>query len=245
MAAVLCLMLLLLLIAQRKMPQHPTPGGSGTISVELASLEEPLPPLSLTKAGEGTSRLHEDEQALWETVRPVPPSVASPWPGIGASAAYDNAETLSQETWDAMVEALMLEKASAPSGVAGLRVVIDTSAYRLTVFRDDSIVCTMPVGLGRGMATSPGSFYIANKISHPTWYNRGNPVSADDPANPLGKRWLGLGQAGQATPLGMHPTAEQRSIGQPMSRGCVRLLPADAEALFRLCPLFTPVQILP
>ncbi len=71
---------------------------------------------------------------------------------------------------------------------------------------------------------------------------------------------MGLGQANQGfagddrrrrnhgfrrTSYGIHASNDPRAIGQPFSRGCVRMRPNDAEALFRLVPLGTPVTIHP
>jgi lipoprotein-anchoring transpeptidase ErfK/SrfK len=54
---------------------------------------------------------------------------------------------------------------------------------------------------------------------------------------------MGLGTNGNATSYGIHPTEDAGSIGQPQSRGCIRMWPEDAETLFRLCPIGTPVRI--
>ena len=181
-------------------------------------------------------------------------SAARGWPGVMADGTPRTLASLgggreagagvTAEMLGRMVDALELgEGAGGQPGE--LLVLIESSAYRLTVFRGNRPLVSMPVGLGEDGATPPGDYYIANKITDPTWYNRGDPVAPGDPENPLGRRWMGLGRDGAATPLGMHPTGEEASIGQPMSRGCVRLLPEDAESLFRLCPIDTPVRIVP
>lgn len=41
----------------------------------------------------------------------------------------------------------------------------------------------------------------------------------------------------------IHGTADTAQLGKPVSHGCIRLSPADAVALFELCPLGTPVAI--
>ena len=71
------------------------------------------------------------------------------------------------------------------------------------------MVRRFPVGVGRNDATPRGTFRIANKITDPDWYNRGEVVEAGSPLNPLGKRWMGLGMGGPenpATSYGLHPT---------------------------------------
>jgi hypothetical protein len=113
----------------------------------------------------------------------------------------------------------------------------------LTVYEDGAEQVTYPVGLGRDVTTPTGSFRVANMIMNPDWYNRGDVVPAGAPNNPLGNRWMGLGDANGATPYGIHPTAEQESIGGNDSQGCVRMRPADAVALFDLIRIGTPVRI--
>lgn len=120
---------------------------------------------------------------------------------------------------------------------------VDTTDYTLHLIKDGRILKSYPVGLGRNGATPHGEFYIANKITDPDWYNRGDTIPAGDPENPLGKSWMGLGTQGRPTPYGIHPTNEPQSIRQPLSRGCIRMRPDEAQALFRICPLGTRVLI--
>ena len=143
-----------------------------------------------------------------------------------------------------MSEALDIEAAlNAQGNASELRIEVDKSDYVMTVFKAGQILRRFPVGLGRNDATPEGDYEIVNKITDPDWYNRGEVVEAGDPANPLGRRWLGLGRGTSATSYGIHPTPAPDSIGQPKSRGCIRMTPADAEVVFRLCPIGTPVRI--
>jgi len=128
-----------------------------------------------------------------------------------------------------------------PSGP--IRLAVDKSDYVLTVYRGERAVAAYPVGLGMNDTTPEGDFVIANKIENPDWYNRGESVKAGDPRNPLGAQWMGLGNKAGPTSYGIHPTKELSSIGGRGSRGCVRMRPGDAAALFRLCAVGTPVQI--
>ncbi len=142
----------------------------------------------------------------------------------------------------------MIVMSSAPQGreAAGpLRIEVNVSEYLLTVVKGGEVLRSFPIGLGSGGSTPMGSFRIANKISDPNWYRRGDVVPAGAPGNPLGASWMGLGDGASASSYGIHPTADAVSIGQAESQGCVRMRPDDAETLFRLVPIGTPVLIRP
>ncbi len=129
-------------------------------------------------------------------------------------------------------------------GKSGVRIDVDSSALLMRVWRDDAILAEFPIGLGRDGATPTGTFRIANKVSDPAWYPAdGRVVPAGDPGNPIGARWMGLASGGAPNGIGIHPTAQAASIGQNASQGCVRMRPSDAETLYRLAPIGTPVRI--
>ena len=126
---------------------------------------------------------------------------------------------------------------------SGLRIEVDTANYLLHVRDGNKTLRSFPVGLGRGGVTPTGEFRIANKVTDPQWYNRGESVPAGSDDNPLGKRWMGLSDDASTTGYGIHPTNEPDSIGRQASAGCIRMRPEDAETLFRLVPVGTPVKI--
>ncbi len=129
----------------------------------------------------------------------------------------------------------------APEG--DLQLEVDTNRHLLTVLENNTIKAVYPVGLGLDGQTPLGLFSITNKIENPDWYNRGSVVKAGDPANQLGSRWLGLSDEKGPTPLGIHGTEDDNSIGSNLSRGCIRMRPADVEELFSLVDVGTPVRI--
>jgi lipoprotein-anchoring transpeptidase ErfK/SrfK len=126
---------------------------------------------------------------------------------------------------------------------APVAIDVDASEHVMRVLRDGRVVATFPVGLGQSGATPRGTFRIGNKISDPDWYNDGQIVQAGAPSNPLGRQWFGLADASGPLSYGIHPTTDARSIGGDESRGCVRMRPDDAETLFRVIPIGTPVTI--
>ncbi|WP_428937573.1 L,D-transpeptidase family protein [Fontivita pretiosa] len=103
-------------------------------------------------------------------------------------------------------------------------------------------ITSYPVGLGKDDSTPTGSWLVEpqKKLKNPTYYSpRGEGViAADDPANPLGERWIGLsgidGHAVGKSSYGIHGTIDESSIGKMESMGCIRLKNADVEWLYDL-----------
>lgn len=115
---------------------------------------------------------------------------------------------------------------------------VSKSKFRLDMFVQDVLVKSYSVGLGADGSTPTGQWRVAVKLVNPTYYppRGGDILSADDPTNPLGERWIGLvGVSGEALGqerYGIHGTIEPESIGKNASLGCIRLRNADVEALY-------------
>lgn len=135
------------------------------------------------------------------------------------------------------------EDGAADSPATTMRIEIDTTRHLLNVLDNNTIRAVYPVGLGARGQTPDGEFEIVNKIEDPEWYNQGNPIPAGAPENELGSRWIGLGDESGPTPLGIHATNDLDSIGGNVSRGCIRMRPADVEELFTFVEVGTPVSI--
>ncbi|NOT01397.1 MAG: L,D-transpeptidase family protein [Phycisphaerales bacterium] len=117
---------------------------------------------------------------------------------------------------------------------------VTKSTHTIDVFLGTVFVDHFKVGLGADDATPTGAWVVRNKLTNPTYYppRSGDIVSADDPANPLGERWIGLegvdGNAVGQMRYGIHGTVEPDSIGRNASLGCVRLYNEDVEFLYDL-----------
>lgn len=119
--------------------------------------------------------------------------------------------------------------------------VVDASKFELTVHAHGWYVRRYRIGTGRDQSTPIGNFTVKNKLENPQWYNPdGGIVDADDPSNPLGEYWLGLGDH-----IGIHGTIDPASIGQAQSRGCVHMSDADISEVFNLLSVGSPVRIRP
>lgn len=122
-------------------------------------------------------------------------------------------------------------------------VYVDKDAFVMHVVKNGETVWQFPVGLGANDSTPEGIFTIGTKISNPDWYNRGDVVATGSPDNPLGDRWMGLSDGNTPSTYGIHPTDESNSIGQALSKGCIRMRPQDARRLYNMVPVGTPIVI--
>jgi lipoprotein-anchoring transpeptidase ErfK/SrfK len=127
------------------------------------------------------------------------------------------------------------------------RLVINIPSRTLWVYQGNKILRYFPVGVGRpGFMTPIGKYSIISKVIDPGWENpylpKGKVRLAPGEENPLGTRWMGFYQKAGGE-YGMHGTDNPASIGKFSSHGCVRMRIRDAEALFELIDLGTPVEV--
>ncbi|MGD0364672.1 MAG: L,D-transpeptidase [Bryobacteraceae bacterium] len=119
------------------------------------------------------------------------------------------------------------------------RIVVSIPDRELALLEDGRTVKIFPVAVGAAATPSPtGSFTVAVRISHPTWYGPGKVVPPGK-TNPIGPRWIGLSRRG----YGIHGTSNPRSIGRPASHGCIRMRNSDVEELFELVQVGDPVEL--
>lgn len=128
----------------------------------------------------------------------------------------------------------------------GYWIAINKSRKTLTLYRGGVSQGKYPVALGTSATPTPsGKTKIINKHVNPAWGGMGGtPRSADDPKNPLGERWMGLGLRGSKGGYGIHGTILPGQIGTYASNGCIRMFNYDIEELlFPLVKVGTPVWI--
>lgn len=117
--------------------------------------------------------------------------------------------------------------------------VIDLKRFEMTIHAHGWFVRRYPIGIGKDHKTPVGEFTIEDKLENPIWYNpAGGVVAGDDPANPLGEYWLGLGNH-----LGIHGTIDPSSIGAASSRGCIHLGDSDIVEVYQLLGVGSKVVI--
>ncbi len=98
----------------------------------------------------------------------------------------------------------------------------------LRLLRDGVLQKQYPIAVGRILFETPiGNFIVINK--------------APDPGGPFGTMWMSLSKQH----YGIHGTNDPSSIGQAVSRGCIRMYNQDVEELASIIPIGTPVSIHP
>lgn len=106
--------------------------------------------------------------------------------------------------------------------------VVELDDFTLTVHLQGYYVQRYPVGIGRDGSSPIGKFPVFNKVVNPQYTDPdGRVIAGDDPTNPLGERWIDLGNS-----YGIHGTIEPNSIGMAASRGCIRLRDDDIVAVY-------------
>lgn len=109
------------------------------------------------------------------------------------------------------------------------RILINTNAHKLTLFRDNIIYKTYTVATGKPSTPTPkGTFKIINR--------------AINPGGPFGARWLGLNAPNGD--YGIHGTNNPASIGKSVSNGCIRMYNDQVIELSSLVPIGTVVTII-
>ncbi len=116
--------------------------------------------------------------------------------------------------------------------------IVDLSDYELTIHAHGYYVARFPVGVGKDGSTPIGEMTVQEKLQDPTYYGPDGVVAHDDPENPLGEHWIDIGNS-----FGIHGTTEPDSIGQSLSRGCVRLRNEDVAVVYDLLTIGSSVQI--
>ncbi|RLS46142.1 MAG: LysM peptidoglycan-binding domain-containing protein [Planctomycetota bacterium] len=123
---------------------------------------------------------------------------------------------------------------------------VHKSEFRLNIFEGDGpgrvMVASYPISLGEFNSTPIGAFSIRprSKLIDPEWRNprTGQHFASNDPANPIGERWIGLKGIEPHNKnfegYGIHGTTDIASIGKQASMGCVRMLPQDVEVVYEL-----------
>ncbi|MBL9124080.1 MAG: LysM peptidoglycan-binding domain-containing protein, partial [Planctomycetaceae bacterium] len=70
---------------------------------------------------------------------------------------------------------------------------VELQSYTMTVWLGERYAGSFPIGIGRDAATPEGTFQVLGKQENPTYHGSDVVIDANDPNNPLGERWIDLG----------------------------------------------------
>ncbi|WP_061809766.1 L,D-transpeptidase family protein [Rossellomorea vietnamensis] len=108
------------------------------------------------------------------------------------------------------------------------RIEVSVNNRTLRLFKDGVQIKQYPIAVGRVLFETPiGDFIIINK--------------APNPGGPFGTMWMSLSKES----YGIHGTNNPASIGNAVSKGCIRMYNKDVEELSKIVPVGTPVSINP
>lgn len=117
--------------------------------------------------------------------------------------------------------------------------IVSLHDFSLTIHLQGYYVKRYEVGIGKDNSSPIGKFTVLDKIENPQYTDPdGKVIEGDDPKNPLGERWIDLGDS-----YGIHGTIDPDSIGRAESRGCIRLRDADVIEVYNFLVKGSVVEI--
>lgn len=188
-------------------------------------------------------RINHTAQAIFFSPQPhfVEPHVIT---------AGDRLQTVASKyklTWEYLAELNQIDPKRIRDGqrlkvIRGpFAAVVELADYSMTVHLQGYFVKRYAVGVGKDGASPIGKHAVLNKVVNPQYTAPdGKVLSGDDPANPLGERWIDLGHS-----YGIHGTIEPDSIGRAASRGCIRLGNEDVIEVYNFLVNGSEVVIRP
>ena len=136
-----------------------------------------------------------------------------------------------------------------PRGIAAGQIIVSFTDRRLYYVPKRGTAIAYPIATPRREDLWQGVLRITSKRTNPSWTPtpamlRENPalpryVPGGDPQNPLGSHALYLG----STFYRIHGTDAPWTIGQSVSKGCVRMHNADVNDLYRRVSVGTKVTV--
>ncbi|MDC0261922.1 L,D-transpeptidase family protein [Planctomycetaceae bacterium] len=117
---------------------------------------------------------------------------------------------------------------------------IDLSDFSLTIHAHGYFVKRYDIGIGAENSTPIGTFSVKEKLKNPTYYGPDGVIDAEDANNPLGERWVDIGDS-----YGIHGTIDPNSIKKAESRGCLRLNNEDIVEVYDFLTTGSEVVIRP
>jgi lipoprotein-anchoring transpeptidase ErfK/SrfK len=148
------------------------------------------------------------------------------------------------------------QEVSDPTGEEPGTVLVDTGARFLYHVQDNGTATRYGVGIGAAGFAWSGKAHIAYKREWPTWTPPADMIERHPelnvhrygmkpgPDNPMGPRALYIHQGNTDTLYRIHGNSDERTIGQAISSGCVRLLPQDIIHLYAQVRSGSPLVVI-
>lgn len=220
-------------------------GEDSTVATSLKAIDEQLAAGEILKAHKQLSQLYWTEVAsrplfqerLEKTARLI---FRQPQPHFIAAYTIQPGDQLRKVageyklSWEYLAKLNQIDPKRIQAGKP-LKVVrgpfaahVSLSRFELTIHLQSYIVQQFRVGVGQDRSTPLGKLVVLEKIADPQYTDpQGRVIEGGDAKNPLGPRWLDLGNS-----YGIHGTINPESIGQAASRGCIRLKNDDAIEVY-------------
>lgn len=124
---------------------------------------------------------------------------------------------------------------------AKYKIFVDKKTNTLALeTTEGELIKTYMVSTGKNFSTPVGTFTIEEKLVKPVWYKVGAVVDPASDEYELGSRWMGLSIDG----YGIHGTKDETTIGEYITKGCVRMRNSDVDELYSIVPSGTEVTIM-
>ncbi|MFN7251893.1 MAG: L,D-transpeptidase family protein [Anaerobacillus sp.] len=132
---------------------------------------------------------------------------------------------------------------ASTSAQGGQFIIINKASNELAYYENNQLNRIFQVATGKSPTLTPeGNFKIVNKIVNRPYYK--DNIPGGDPTNPLGPRWLGLNARGTwGTTYAIHGNSNSASIGNYVSKGCIRMHNDEVIWLFDIVAENTQVII--
>ncbi len=119
------------------------------------------------------------------------------------------------------------------------QAVVGLQRRELTLWTADGLYAgRFPIGVGNELPPQEGTFAVSDKKTNPVYYGRDRAIGAEDPSNPLGERWIALGER-----MGIHGTNDAQSIGRTDLPGSISLNEQDVNDVYDILSLGSRVTI--
>lgn len=107
------------------------------------------------------------------------------------------------------------------------RAEVNVQSNELTLFAGQLYAGRFPISVGKDPEPKPGEYRVLEKQVGRVYYaGDGRTIAADDPTNPYGRVWIGLGND-----LCIHSSPAQ---SDPTAAGCISLSPLDANDVYNI-----------